>query len=95
MQMNPFASKNSRTEHEDQNLVLRTRADDHKPLEDLVQNQQGWIYNIAVGMLYHPQDAKDARQEILAKILARPSSFEARSTFRTCLYRTSSTIYSI
>jgi RNA polymerase sigma factor (sigma-70 family) len=38
-------------------------------------------------MLYHPQDAEDATQEILIKVLTRLSSFEGRSSFRTWLYR--------
>jgi DNA-directed RNA polymerase specialized sigma24 family protein len=74
-------------EHEDQSLVLRARSGDRKALEDLVQRHQAWIYNIAVRMLYHPQDAEDATQEILIKVLARLSSFEGRSSVRTWLYR--------
>lgn len=38
-------------------------------------------------MLYHPQDAEDATQEILVNILTRLSCFEGRSSFRTWLYR--------
>jgi RNA polymerase sigma factor (sigma-70 family) len=38
-------------------------------------------------MLYHPQDAEDATQEILIKAVTRLSSFEGRSSFRTWLYR--------
>jgi RNA polymerase sigma factor (sigma-70 family) len=38
-------------------------------------------------MLYHPQDAEDATQEVLVKVLTRLSSFEGRSSFRTWLYR--------
>ena len=53
----------------------------------LIQRHQAWIYNIAVRMLYHPQDAEDATQEILIKALTRLSSFEGRSSFRTWLYR--------
>jgi len=74
-------------DHEDQNLVLRARSGDHQALEDLVQRHQSWIYNIAVRMLHHPQDAEDATQEILIKVLTRLSSFEGRSSFRTWLYR--------
>jgi RNA polymerase sigma factor (sigma-70 family) len=44
-------------------------------------------YNIAVRMLYHPQDAEDATQEILLKALTWLSSFEGRISFRTWLYR--------
>jgi RNA polymerase sigma factor (sigma-70 family) len=84
--MNPLAD-NSPAEQEDQKLVTRARSGDRKALEDLLQHHQGWIYNIALRMLYHPQDAEDATQEILIKILTRLSSFESRSTFRTWLYR--------
>jgi RNA polymerase sigma factor (sigma-70 family) len=38
-------------------------------------------------MLYHPQDAEDATQEILVKALTALSSYEGRSSFRTWLYR--------
>jgi RNA polymerase sigma factor (sigma-70 family) len=74
-------------DHEDQNLVLRARSGDRQALEDLVQRHQAWIYNIAIRMLYHSQDAEDATQEILIKVLTRLSSFEGRSRFRTWLYR--------
>jgi RNA polymerase sigma factor (sigma-70 family) len=83
---NPLVDQ-SPTDHEDQSLVMRARAGDRKALEDLVQRHQGWIYNIAVRMLYHPQDAEDATQEILVKVLTRLSSFEGRSSFHTWLYR--------
>src|SRR5260370_36430 len=83
---NPLAD-NSTTDHDDQSLVMRARSGDRKALEDLVRRHQGWIYNIAVRMLYHPQDAEDATQEILVKVLTRLSSFEGRSSFRTWLYR--------
>jgi RNA polymerase sigma factor (sigma-70 family) len=75
------------TDHEDRALVLRARAGDRDALEHLVRRHQAWIYNLAVRMLYHPQDAEDATQEILIKALTRLSLFEARSSFRTWLYR--------
>ena len=83
---NPLAD-NAPTDPEDHVLVLRARAGDRQALEDLVQRHQGWIYNIAVRMLYYPQDAEDAAQEILLKAVTRLSSFEGRSSFRTWLYR--------
>ena len=82
---NPLADNSP--DHEDQNLVLRARSGDRQALEDLVQRHQAWIYNIAVRMLHHPQDAEDVTQEILIKVLTRLSSFEGRSSFRTWLYR--------
>src|SRR5215472_16382015 len=86
MSMNPLAD-NSPTDHEDRDLVMRARSGDRTALEDLLQHHQGWIYNIAVRMLYHPQDAEDATQEILVKVLTRLSSFEGRSSLRTWIYR--------
>ena len=83
---NPLAD-NAPSEPEDQNLVSRARAGDRKALEDLTERHQVWIYNIALRMLFHPEDAEDATQEILVKVLTRLSSFEGRSSFRTWLYR--------
>jgi RNA polymerase sigma factor (sigma-70 family) len=83
---NPLAD-NAPSEPEDQNLVSRARAGDRKALEDLIERHQAWIYNIALRMLFHPEDAEDATQEILVKVLTRLSSFEGRSSFRTWLYR--------
>src|SRR5512134_1295863 len=77
----------SYTDHEDCRLVARARTGEREALEELVRRHQGWIYNIAVRMLYHPQDAQDATQEILIKALTHLSSFEERRTFRTWLYR--------
>src|SRR5882672_5571415 len=83
---NPFID-NAPTDLEDRALVARARSGSREALEELVRRHQGWIYNIAVRMLYHPHDAEDATQEILIKAVIRLSSFEGRSSFRTWLYR--------
>ena len=83
---NPFV-EGCPSEQTDQNLVLRARAGDRRALEDLIEHHQVWIYNIALRMLFHPQDAEDATQEILIKVVTRLASFEGRSSFRTWLYR--------
>jgi RNA polymerase sigma factor (sigma-70 family) len=80
-------SDSAPTDPEDRVLVARIKAGDRNAFEDLVQRHQAWIYNIAVRMLYHPQDAEDATQESLIKAMTSLSSFEGRSTFRTWLYR--------
>src|SRR6266700_8370787 len=86
MNANPLTDP-APTDPEDRDLVARARSGERDALEDLVQRHQAWIYNIAVRMLYHPQDAEDATQEILVKVLTRLASFEGRSSFRTWLYR--------
>ena len=50
---------------EDRALVARAQSGERDALEDLVRRHQAWIYNIAVRMLYDPQDAEDATQETL------------------------------
>jgi RNA polymerase sigma factor (sigma-70 family) len=67
--------------------VQRARAGDRDALEALIKRHQGWVYNIAVRMLFHPQDAEDATQEILVKVVTRLASFEGCSSVRTWLYR--------
>ena len=48
---------------------------------------QPWIYNLALRMVHHPEDAKDATQEVLIKLFTRLSTFDGRSSLRTWLYR--------
>src|SRR6201982_1417581 len=87
MSMNNPLADNAPTDHEDQALVMRTRLGDREALEHLIERHQGWIHNIRIPMICHPQDAEDATQEILIKVLTRLSSFEGRSSFRSWLYR--------
>jgi len=83
---NPLAD-GAPADPEDAILVARAHSGDRASLEELVRRHQRWIYNIAIRMLHHPQDAEDATQEILLKAVTRLSSFEDRSSFRTWLYR--------
>src|SRR5712692_9566810 len=83
---NPLTDR-AATDPEDQVLVSSAWSGNRDALEDLVRRHQAWIYNLAIRMLYHPQDAEDATQEILVKALTRLASFEERSSFRTWLYR--------
>ena len=72
---------------DDAALVARIREGDRDALEALIERHQGWIYNIVLRMTYLPEDAEDATQEVLIKVLTKLSSFEGRSRFRTWLYR--------
>lgn len=75
------------TDPHDLELVGRIRDGSREALEELVTRHQGWIYNIALRMVYHAQDAEDATQEVLIKVLTKLSTFEGKSSFRTWLYR--------
>ncbi len=82
----PFRASDE-VDEDERALVARAQAGDRVALEEIVWRHQAWIYNIAIRMLAHPQDAEDATQEILVKAVTRLSSFEGRSRFRTWLYR--------
>lgn len=83
---NPF-SESTDDELEDVELVRRAQGGDRDALERLVLRHQAWIYNIAVRMVFQPQDAEEVTQEVLIKATTRLSTFQEESKFRTWLYR--------
>jgi RNA polymerase sigma factor (sigma-70 family) len=67
--------------------VARAKAGDGAALEALVRAVQPEIYKLAVRFLWHPQDAEDATQEILIRIITGLAGFRGESGFRTWVYR--------
>jgi len=67
--------------------VCQAQAGNRDALEQLITRHQAWIYNIVLRMVYLPQDAEDATQEILVKLITKLSTFVGKSSFRTWLYR--------
>jgi RNA polymerase sigma factor (sigma-70 family) len=64
-------------------VVARACDGDHAALEELVAGVQQKIYSLALRMLWHPEDARDATQDILVKIITHLSSYRAESRFST------------
>ena len=60
---------------------------DHEALESLVRALQGDVYGLALRMLWNREDAEDATQEILIRIVTRLSQFDFRSRLKTWAYR--------
>lgn len=83
---NPL-SENYSPEIPDEDLIKKSVEGDKKSLEALIIRHQDWIYNIALRMLHSPEDAKDALQETLIKIITKLSQFKHESSFRTWAYR--------
>lgn len=83
---NPL-SENYTGDKFDKELIKLSLNGDKKSLEKLIKKHQDWIYNIALRMVFYPDDAKDVTQEVLIKIITKLSSFESRSSFRTWAYR--------
>lgn len=59
-------------------------------LEELLRRTQQPIYALAVRMLWHPEDARDATQEILIRVMTHLGSFRGESRFMTWAYRVAS-----
>ena len=71
----------------DADLVRRARDGDRNALENLVRRYQRWIYNVALRMVWSPEEARDVTQEVLIKVVTKLATFRGRSSFRTWLYR--------
>ncbi len=82
---NPFAEVVD--ESTDADLIKRAKQGNYEALEKLVLRHQAWIYNIAVRMVFHLQDAEEVTQEVLIKAITRLSTYQGESQFRTWLYR--------
>ena len=67
-------------------LARRAAAGDSAALTRLVEEVQHPVYRLALRFLGHPEDAKDASQEILVRLITHLGSFEARSQFMTWAY---------
>ena len=56
-------------------------------VRDLLLALQGDIYGLALRMLWNREDAEDATQEILVRVITRLSQFDFRSRLKTWVYR--------
>ncbi len=83
---NPFIEKIS-TGEKDEQLIDLALGGSKQALEKLIYRHQAWIYNIALRMVFYPQEAEDITQEVLIKIITKLSSFRKESAFRTWAYR--------
>jgi RNA polymerase sigma factor (sigma-70 family) len=81
----------SRTSHDDLGVLLdglarRAAQGDRDALSELVREIQHPMYRLALRFLGDPDDAQDACQEILLRIVTRLGTFEGRSRFSTWAY---------
>jgi RNA polymerase sigma factor (sigma-70 family) len=60
---------------------------DRDAVQHLVRALQGEVYGLALRTLWHREDAEDATQEILVRVVTRLSQFDFRSRLKTWVYR--------
>jgi RNA polymerase sigma factor (sigma-70 family) len=67
-------------------LARRAADGDREALSELVREIQHPLYRLALRFLGDPDDAQDACQEVLIRIVTRLGTFEGRSKFSTWAY---------
>ena len=70
-------------------LVNKILSGDKNALATLVKDIQNNIFNLSLRFLWNKEDAEDATQEILIKIITNLAKFEGKSKFTTWVYRIS------
>ena len=70
-----------------EDLARRALDGDREALDLVARELQGDIYGLALRMLWNKEDAEDATQEILVRIVTRLAQFDFRSRLKTWAYR--------
>lgn len=83
---NPF-SEDYKFDINDLETIELAKNGDKKALEQIIKDNQNYIYNITLRMVFNPEEAKDITQEILIKVITSLSTFEGKSKLRTWIYR--------
>ncbi len=67
--------------------VEQAQAGNRFALEHVAGQIQNKVYGLALRMLWHPEDARDATQDILIRVITHLGSFRGESAFMTWVYR--------
>ncbi|MCX8157995.1 MAG: sigma-70 family RNA polymerase sigma factor [Verrucomicrobiae bacterium] len=71
----------------DEALLEQARQGSLEALETLVSRYEQPVYNLAMRLLRHEQDAEDVTQQTFLNLVENLDSFRGESSFRTWLYR--------
>lgn len=71
----------------DLNLIRAFRAGDEAAFDRLFAKYQEYVYNVCLGVLANPDDARDCTQETFLRVYRKVGEFRAEAAFSTWLYR--------
>lgn len=68
-------------------LIVQLQRGDETAFKKLVDEYQDMVYNTALGIVQHAEDADDITQEVFIQVHQSVGSFKGESKFSTWLYR--------
>jgi len=72
---------------DEKKFLAAVRRGDERAVQKLVDLYSPRLYNLALRILRHPQDAEDALQETFITALGKLDQFDGRASFFTWIYR--------
>ena len=72
---------------EDEDLLDRLRKGTPGAVEDLLQQYQGKIFNLAMSILKNESDAEEAAQDVFMTVIRKVDTFKGNSAFYSWMYR--------
>ena len=72
--------------HSNENII-KAKNGDSKALEQIIYDIRDTIFNLSLRMLWSIEDAEDATQEIIIKVITNLSAFRGDSKFSTWVYK--------
>lgn len=74
-------------ERDEVGLIERTLAGDHQAFGELVDGYGPLVYNLALRMVYDPEDARDLSQTVFVKAYQNLATFDRGNRFFSWIYR--------
>ena len=75
------------TDLQEKDLIRKAKQGDMLAFEELILKHEKIVYNLALRMMNHSEDAMDISQEVFLKAYRSLSNFDERSAFSTWIYR--------
>ena len=75
------------TDLQERDLIRKAKQGDMLAFEELILKHEKIVYNLALRMMNHSEDAMDISQEVFLKAYRSLANFDERSAFSTWLYR--------
>ena len=75
------------TDLQERDLIRKAKQGDMLAFEELILKHEKIVYNLALRMMNHSEDAMDISQEVFLKAYRSLANFDERAAFSTWLYR--------